>query len=154
MTDHITIVAHGTPITQGSKTRTQHGMRDDNSKTLKPWRKKVTAAAEAAMRYHDPLQGPVSAVIVFAFARPPSHHRTGRNADLLRDAAPAMPCQLGYGDIDKLQRACLDSLADAGVFGNDAQVCDVRARKVYAGESEHGLDQPGVRIHVRQIEQP
>ena len=144
----IVIRAYGRPITQGSKIRTRFGLVDDNTKTLKPWRQTVKLAAIDAARYHDKITGPVFVRVTFSLDRPASHYRTGANAHLLRDKAPAYPIARGSGDVDKFQRAAFDALTDAGVWGDDVQVVDVRARKVWAGEHDHALDRPGVRIDV------
>lgn len=152
LTGVTTITVHGQPIPQGSKTRTRFGMHDDNAKTLKPWRRKVRQYAEDAMRYTDTHTGPVAVRITFTFDRPKSHHRTGRNAHLLKDTAPLFPSAKGGGDVDKLQRACFDALTDAKVWADDALVVDVRARKVYAGEHDLALDRAGVRIEIQPLE--
>lgn len=152
-TTGLIIRAHGVPVTQGSKTRTRFGLVDDNAKTLKPWRKTVTAAAEDAARYTPKITGPVFVRITFTLERPKHHYRTGRNAQLLRDAAPAYPIARGSGDVDKYQRAAFDALTDANVWADDVQVVDVRARKVWAGEHEHALDRPGVRIEIVPLTQ-
>lgn len=148
MSDGLVIIAYGKPVTQGSKVRTRWGMRDDNTATLRPWREAVKTAALEVMQAHDRYIGPVTVRIVFCFDRPAHHYRTGRNAHLLRDAAPAFPFNRGSGDTDKLTRACFDALTDAGVWKDDAQVVDVRARKVWAGEHELALHIPGVAIGV------
>lgn len=156
MTDAIAIIAHGTPIPQGSKTggivKGRVILRDANAKRLKPWRTLVAKAAVGAMHYHDPATGPVRVICHFTFPRPTSHYRTGRNADLLRDNAPTWPTGHGLGDVDKLLRAVLDALTDADVWGDDAQVVDVRGRKFFAGEHELALDRPGVRIQVEPLD--
>jgi Holliday junction resolvase RusA-like endonuclease len=119
-----------------------------NEARLKRWRKKVRGEAEHAMAYHDQITGPVKVQLVFAFDRPASHYGTGRNAALLRANAPAFPDNRATKDIDKLERALFDALSGV-VFADDSQVCDVRARKVWAGESEHAPASPGVRIQVQ-----
>lgn len=149
----LVIRAHGTPITQGSKIRTRHGLVDDNAKTLKPWRKNVTEHAEDAARYHDTITGPVFVRITFTLERPKHHYRTGRYAHLLRDDAPPFPIARGSGDVDKYQRAAFDALTDAKVWADDVQVVDVRARKVWAGEHDHALDRAGVRIDIVPLTQ-
>lgn len=151
----LVIVVHGTPVTQGSKTvvpargKRRATLRDQNGKTLKPWRDKVKKHAIAASRYHDKFTGPVRVTVRFSFDRPPSHYRSGGNAHLLKDGAPLYPTY--KQDLDKLQRACFDALTDAEVWDDDGQVVDVRARKFYAGESEYALDQAGVLILIEAL---
>lgn len=150
MTGGIAICVYGQPITQGSKVANRHGggVRDDNAKALKPWRKKMHDAAIDAARYTDTITTPVFIRITFSLTRPKAHYRTGRFAELLRDDAPRHPAALGRDDIDKLCRAAFDSLTTAEVLLDDALVVDVRARKVWAGEHEHALDRPGVRVEI------
>ena len=45
----------------------------------------------------------------------------------------------GTYDIDKLTRACLDSLESAGVLANDNLVVDLAVRKTYADNHESGV---------------
>ena len=45
----------------------------------------------------------------------------------------------GTYDLDKLTRACLDSLESAGVLTNDNLVVDLTARKNYADNHEAGV---------------
>jgi len=124
----------------------------ESSKKLKPWRDSVTYAAVEALAGADfPMFGRGVALhvsVTFWFPRPAGHYRTGRNAHLLRDGAPAYPA--GRPDVDKTLRSTLDSLTDAGVFADDAQVVTVKATKRYAG-SPDGLSRPGALIHVRAI---
>lgn len=152
----LVIVVPGTPITQGSKTvvpargKRRATLRDQNGKTLKPWRDKVTRHARDAARYHDQFTGPVRVTLRFSFDRPPSHYRSGRNAHLLKNGAPLYPTY--KNDLDKLQRACFDALTDAEVWTDDGLAADVRARKFYAGESEYALDHAGVLILIEPID--
>lgn len=155
------ITAYGRPITQGSKTKTRWGMRDSNGDTLKPWRDNVRSAAMDALRdgpskktigavdSFDILFGadPVNVNIYFTFARPAGHFGTGRNAGTVKASAPPFPSSHAMGDIDKLARACLDALTDAGVWKDDSQVVFLAARKVWVG-SPLALDRPGAQIVV------
>lgn len=144
----LVIVVYGKPITQGSKVRNRFGgVRDDNATTLKPWRDNVRSAARAELG-DDGHPGfgtaPVSVVITYRFERPTGHYGTGRNAHLVKDSAPPVPANRGSGDIDKLQRACFDSLTDAAVWRDDSQVVDVAARKRWADDD----NPPGADIVV------
>jgi Holliday junction resolvase RusA-like endonuclease len=148
----IVIVVYGRPITQGSKTRNRYGgVRDDNAKTLKPWREAVKTAALEVMQLADRLTGPVEIRVTFSFDRPRTHYRTGRNAHLLRDNAPLRPSNRSSGDGDKLLRACFDALTDAGVWLDDSQAVDFTGRKVWAGEHDDALLIPGARIEIREV---
>ena len=143
------ITVYGKPITQGSKTKTRWGMRDSNGDTLKPWRDNVRSAALEVYNYSgNPFGGdPVNVNIYFTFARPTNHYGTGRNKAFVKASAPPFPSSHAIGDIDKLARACLDALTDAGIWKDDSQVVDLHARKVWVGEVL-ALDRPGAVIDV------
>lgn len=100
-----------------------------DSKKTKPWRQDVVSAAVEALNGQPPLLGPVEVAVEFVMPRPKSHWRTGRNAHLLREAAPTWPA--GKPDLDKLLRNLFDALTAAGVFRDDAQVVSVDATKTY-----------------------
>lgn len=91
----------------------------NNSASLNPWRKKVRNAAKAAMRTASAkLFGPEIPVYVqmqFCFLRPKSTDR------VFPTVKP---------DIDKLERAVLDSLTGV-VFHDDSQVVWVNKKKRY-----------------------
>lgn len=129
----------GLPAAQGSKRHVGGGRMVESSKALKPWREAVKSAAAVAMAETPawPLRfaGPVHVTAIYRFARPRSHYRTGSNAHLLRDAAPAWPA--GKPDIEKLARGTHDALTDAGVWDDDSRVVALDVRKVYAAEAEH-----------------
>ena len=150
------IRAYGPPAPQGSKSafavRKKGGgytgrtvMVDDNKTTLGPWRAAVTAAAVAAQKGlpAPPWSAgllPIAVTITFLMPRPASHY-TPRGA--LRAAAPRRPAGARM-DIDKLCRAVLDALTDAGCWVDDGQVSALRAVKWYA----HRGDPPGAIIEV------
>jgi crossover junction endodeoxyribonuclease RusA len=154
------ITVYGKPITQGSKIRTRWSMRDSNGDTLKPWRDNVRSAALEALRIGPEDEygmaerigfpfnkDPVRVQIIFTFARPTAHFGTGKNADTVKTSAPPFPSSHSVGDIDKLARACLDSLTDACVWTDDSQVVFLSACKVWVGETL-ALDRPGAVINV------
>lgn len=139
------IVVYGKPITQGSKIRTRWSMRDSNGDTLIPWRDNVRAAA---ISHKDSFgEAPVAVMITFTFARPKGHFGTGRNSASLKPSAPPYPSSHSIGDIDKLTRAILDALTDAGVWNDDSQVVYLRAQKVF-DRNLNALDKPGAVIDI------
>lgn len=150
----IRLTVHGAPAGQGSKRHVGRGIMVEASKRTRPWRDAVKQAALDVMTVHDRLTGPVEIVLTFAFDRPRTHYRTGRNAHLLRDNAPLYPATRSSGDVDKLQRACFDALVDGGVLLDDALVATVVAEKVWAGETDHDLPIPGVQIVVTPLPGP
>lgn len=131
----------GIPAPQGSKTRTQWGMREDNPNT-KPWRATVTAYAREAMASAPPLDGPCCLFLIFHFPRLKSHFGSGKNSGTLKKMAPKYHAT--KPDADKLVRAVGDALTGAGVVRDDSQFSHVTATKIYH-------DQPGVDISVRQM---
>lgn len=144
----LTFRVYGTPAPQGSKAgfvnkATGRVSMVESSKRVAPWRQDVKHAAlnaidECGWQKIDERR-PVRLQVTFYLPRPKGHYRTGANAHLLRDAAPPFPS--GKPDIDKLQRSTLDALGEAGVWGDDCQVVEVRARKEFAST-------PGADISV------
>ncbi len=119
-------VVIGTPVPQGSKTRTRWGMREDNPNT-KPWR--ATVAAEAALAWRrELLSEPVAVEATFVFSRLKSHFGTGRNEDVLKASAPFW--HRTKPDGDKLARAVGDALTGT-VLRDDSQIVSWTIRKVY-----------------------
>lgn len=156
MTNTLTINIMGTPISQGSKGARIQGRRavlfDTNADKLKPWRKTITTAAEDAIRNHyspnnhrgwEPLDTPAELVVTFYQPRPRSHYGTGRNAQTLRLDAPTW-CS-SKPDVDKLLRALLDGLTDAGAVTDDSRVVRIIAEHRYATPT------PGIRLHLTPI---
>ena len=137
----LVITAHGNPVPQGSKTRTRHGMRDDSSEKLQPWRDTVHWAALRALDGEPAYEGPVVVEVTFTLRKPAAAPKT-------RTSWPVKP---RTGDLDKLQRAVFDALTDAAVWGDDAQVVEVTARKVYPEEGVDALEHPGALIRVWQV---
>lgn len=146
----LVITVLGKPITQGSKVKGRYGnIRDDNAETLHPWRVQVTAAAVDALSGRARITGACEVSVWFYFERPASHFGTGRNAQQLKDNAPAYPDNVKSGDIDKLQRALFDALTAAGVWKDDSLVARVYAEKLWTGGA--GMTIPGARIHVSEL---
>jgi crossover junction endodeoxyribonuclease RusA len=142
------ITVYGKPITQGSKIRTRWSMRDSNGDTLDPWRDNVRSMAIKVVEADTGFNtDPVNVNIYFTFPRPTAHFGTGRNKAFIKASAPPFPSSHAIGDIDKLARACLDALTDAGIWKDDSQVVLLTASKVWVGDHS-GLDRPGAVINV------
>lgn len=155
MSEPIRIVVRGTPAPQGSKhayvnKHTGKAQLVESSKVrVRTWRGAVLETAQASPAIGAPGE-PLSVRMVFSFRRPKSHYRTGRNAHLLRDAAPAAPS--GRPDLSKLARSTEDALTDAGVWRDDAQVVNYeRLAKVWCGEDPDALGVPGAVITIQPI---
>jgi crossover junction endodeoxyribonuclease RusA len=137
------ITVRGTPAPQGSKRHVGGGRMIEMSKAIGPWREAVRANAERTMNGTGPITGPVRVSITFELARPRGHYRTGRNAHLIRDTAPAFPAT--RPDLDKLVRATLDGLTMSGAWSDDSQVVHLHALKLYG--------QPGCTIVVTRLDE-
>lgn len=140
----------GQPAGQGSKRHVGGGRMIEQSKRVAPWREAVTNAACDAIagdRIFFPITEPVTVTVTFWFPRPKLHYRTGKSAHLLREEAPYWHAKTP--DIDKTLRATLDALTLAGVWRDDAQVADVRARKLYADHRESPV--PGATIRIEAL---
>jgi Holliday junction resolvase RusA-like endonuclease len=138
----ITIEVRGLPAPQGSKRHVGRGIMVESSRAVGPWREAVRAETYKAIS-DGGLQGAVHVDITFYLTRPRGHYGTGRNAERLRDSAPAWPS--GRPDVDKLARSVLDGLTAGGAWRDDAQVAVLIARKIYGW-------QPGCRIEIRELE--
>lgn len=142
------VLVRGQPAPQGSKTRTANGGMRESSRAVAPWREAVrtetAAALEAAPAYTPPLAATVH--LTFTVRRPATHYGTGRNALTLKENAPPHP--RGRPDLDKLVRATLDALTDAGALVDDSNVVRLHAAKCYPAGDLDALDVPGVSILI------
>ena len=102
----------------------------DANPRAKSWKQEVRHAASQAYdaERHGLLDGALRVSFVFAMTRPKSHFRTGKNAHLLRDAAPVFP--VGKPDLLKLARAVEDALTGV-IYRDDAQIVVEELRKEY-----------------------
>ena len=131
----LTVFVAGRPAPQGSKTRTRFGMRDANGGTLHPWRDAVRADVTTQLaEWWTPVTGPVGIHLRFHLPKPASAPKRRRT----------WPIAARSGDIDKLARACLDAISDAGWWKNDSQVVTLSASKDYR-------DRNGVDISIWEI---
>ncbi len=118
---NLTVVAYGRPRPQGSKVRNRYGgVRDDNAEKLRPWRQSVAYAALQALDGRPRIEGPVAVDVCFTFDRPKSAPRSRR----------VWPITRSSGDLDKLLRAVLDAMTDAGAWRDDSQVVRLTVRAV------------------------
>jgi Holliday junction resolvase RusA-like endonuclease len=141
----------GRPVTQGSKTGIVVGGRavlvEKARDRLKPWREAVRSTAlehlDQVMRGEawQPYPGPVHVQLVFALPKPASAPKTRRT----------WPTGARSGDVDKLARAVLDALTDAGVWRDDAQVVRLLVDKDYPGPHTQQIT-PGVLVQVTPAE--
>jgi Holliday junction resolvase RusA-like endonuclease len=129
----------GRPQPAGSKRAFQHKTTGriivtDQNQRARPWMQDIAAIAHEAMRqttgkdHPDLLAGPLELEVSFFLTRPKGHYRTGRNAHLLRDAAPRYPVTMP--DATKMLRAVEDALKHV-VWHDDAQVVEQACRKRY-----------------------
>ena len=125
----------GTPVPQGSKNVYVRGGRAvlvDANPRLKSWRAAVRAAAEEAIAGEgwETLDEPCRVYLGFTMPRP---------------QRPRWDVPAVKPDLDKLTRAVLDALTDAGVWRDDSRVVGLEVTKRYAlGEGAT----PGVWVAV------
>jgi len=147
----IKLRVYGVPVPQGStrafavrKGGAPTGrvvVTGDNPKT-KSWRQAIIDAAEDACTWRNSYD-PLAVKLVFILPRPAVHYGRGRNAGSVKESAPRWP--ISKPDLDKLCRAVLDALTDAGVWRDDSQVVTLAAAKMYGRDDS---DRPGCEIEV------
>ncbi|SRR6266568_332667 len=109
----------------GRRERT-HRLTDVNV-DLKPWRANIVHEAVKVWGGKAPLNGEVLVALWFGFLRPANQRqRDGALRGNAPDLKPTSP------DVDKLGRAVLDALEEAGVLQNDARVVALLALKGYS----------------------
>ena len=127
----LAFVVFGDPIAQGSKrafvVKQRAVVVDDNRATLQSWRSEITSAARAELNGDAPDLGPIRVTMMF-FLRQPKR--------------PKASVPITKPDVDKLARAVLDGMTDAGVIRDDSQVTTLTARKRYT------TDAPRVQVFV------
>lgn len=134
-----TFTVNGNPAPQGSKRvgrnrATGRAVLIESSTAVKPWRKAIADAWHA--HGYAAVTGPVRVEAVYYLPRPKGHYGTGRNAGTLRPSAPRWPAV--KPDVDKLDRACLDALTQAGAIDDDARVVALAVLKRYADDHPVG----------------
>lgn len=99
------------------------------NKDLPEWRKHMTQMLKLKqLEETAPFTTAVNVALTFWLPRPKTVKR---------------PYATGTYDIDKLTRAVLDSVTQAGIWRDDSDVVDLTVRKTYAD-----LHEPGVLISI------
>lgn len=160
-------LVHGDPIQQGSmKCVGRHtkgsgaNVQPDNKPALTPWRNRVAAGAQEHLSAEADEHQPIGLIITYSLARPGYHYGTGRNEGQIKPShLHDLPTKFGTRDIDKLERAILDSLQASGVLVNDAQVVEVTHKKRFVHNAptmgpDHRdvLPMPGVVVRLYPID--
>lgn len=128
--DYVEFRVDGVPVAQGSKTVAQGGgkvwLRDANGKKLKPWRAAVAEAADLGVTFDCPVK------VVMRFGMP-------------RPKKPKFERPAVKPDADKLARAVMDSMTDAGLLADDSRVVDLHVTEFYS-------ETPGVDVIVMEVQ--
>lgn len=121
------------PVTKAPRKTATGGIMTralDDNPNAGEWMDRVANAARDAAHAVglSLLEGPLVLVCTFFQPRPKSHYRTGKNAHLLRDTAPAFPD--GKPDTTKLIRAIEDAINEV-IWRDDTQVVNQNTGKLY-----------------------
>ncbi len=119
---------YGDPAPQGSKRVFNGRIVEASGNKLKIWRKAIAAACQNLVtEEHSLLLGPVRVEVEFYLPRPAS-------VTIKKRALPIVP-----PDLDKLLRVLLDGIGQSEViWGDDSQVVQIEAVKLYADDTEPG----------------
>jgi Holliday junction resolvase RusA-like endonuclease len=119
---------YGDPAPQGSKRVFNGRVVEASGNKLKVWRKAIAAACQNLVtEEHSLLLGPVRVEVEFYLPRPAS-------VTIKKRALPIVP-----PDLDKLLRGLLDGIGQSEViWGDDSQVVQIEAVKLYADDTEPG----------------
>ena len=119
---------YGDPAPQGSKRVFNGRVVEASGNKLKVWRKAIAAACQDKVtEEHSLLLGPVRVEVEFYLPRPVS-------VTIKKRPLPIVP-----PDLDKLLRGLLDGIGQSEViWGDDSQVVQIDAVKLYADETEPG----------------
>ena len=165
----LVITVHGSPAPQGSKHgrpiykgRGEHkaftgkvAMVESSKEKVLSWREAVKASAERSLEAWSLttyggigqaalfriVDRPVAIDITFCFDKPASAPKRRR----------IWPIKRSTHDVDKLQRSTFDALTEAGVFKDDSQIVDVRARKTFTTDPDAPLSIPGAVIAIKEV---
>jgi Holliday junction resolvase RusA-like endonuclease len=139
----VSFIVLGPPAPAGSKQAFVRGGKaivTDASKRSRPWKSRVSAAAQDAMNGAEPFDGPVLLRLTFTVKRPLSHFKsTGE----LGAAGIRKPWPTSRPDALKLARAVEDALTGI-VYRDDAQI-------VLEAVSKHYATAEGVAVEVLEL---
>ena len=134
----------GIPVPQGSMSAFVRGSRaivtDQKGTKLKPWREAIrSTAADIIGDAWEPLDGPLRVDLWFAVPKPSSSPKRRRTWPITK-----------RGDVDKLARAALDALTQAGAIVDASRIVELRAVKDYP---EHVQQMsPGVIVRIWRVD--
>lgn len=118
---------------------------DDAGARNKRWKEVVACQAKAYMRGAPPFTCPLEVSFTFWLHRPQGHYRTGKNAHLLKDAAPKH--HVVKPDALKFARSTEDACTGI-IWEDDAQNVIISSCKRYAERGE----KEGVTIAITRLE--
>lgn len=132
--EKIELEIFGIPKPQGSKRHVGRGrLIEAAGPALTVWRKQI--AEEANLATCQKIIGPVEVEAVFFLPRPQSVSKKKR------------PLPIKPPDLDKLARALLDGIGQAGnIWEDDSQVIRLTASKFYADDR-----QPGASVTIKSL---
>lgn len=155
---------YGIPAPQGSKipgVSSKTGkmfVREQSGKTLDKWRQDVKEAALVARGVPDPNRHPGELAKEGAYDQTPIPTFTGAVrllVNFFQKRPASVPVRkrkhpIVAPDLDKMVRGVGDALKAAGVYKDDAQICEIRATKRYVNPDDPA-DSPGAWIVVSEI---
>lgn len=114
-------------------------VREQSGAQLNQWRKDIVDAAVKAREAsdHQTLDGALGLQLIFFMPRPASIPAKKRTHPSVRP------------DLDKMIRAVGDALKAAGVYGDDAQICQITALKKYMTDDPECA--PGVDVSLWKL---
>jgi len=113
----------------------------ESCKRLKSWR--VLIKKEIKKANKEMITGPCEVHICFRLSRPKYHYLA--SGELKKDA-PKYVITKNRGDLDKLVRACFDSLTMTAI-SDDAIIVQLNAKKRFCEKNE----EPGAQILVLTV---
>lgn len=114
----------------------------ESCKRLKPWRDLIEK--KVLEQKKELITEPCEVHLLFRLSRPQFHFLSSGE---LTKAAPKHVVTKNRGDLDKLVRACFDSLTLTAI-SDDATVVQLNAKKRFVKENE----EPGVQILILTVE--